>query len=58
MMSIYQKKIFEGVWLIHAEQMPLCNFIILWKKETPAQVCFPVEFMKLSRTVVVASENT
>ena len=42
---------------IHAEQMSLYNFIISTKKKRLQQRCFPVEFMKLSRTVVVASEN-
>ena len=45
------------VWFINAEQMSLYNFIILRKKEIPTQLCFPVKFVKLSRTVVVASEN-
>ena len=48
-----RKKLAE-VWLINAEQMSLYN--ILMKKETPTQLCFPVKFVKLSRTVV-ASEN-
>ena len=51
-----RKKLAE-VWLINAEQMSLYNFIILRKKGTPTQLCFPVKFMKLSRTVVVASEK-
>ena len=54
--NLWEKKLAE-VWLINAEQMSLYNFIILRKKETPTQLCFPVKFMKLSRTVVVASEN-
>ena len=40
MTSICEKKISAVVWLIHAEQMSLYNFIILRKKETPAQVFF------------------
>ena len=54
--NLWEKKLAE-VWLINAEQMSLYNFIILRKKETPTQLCFPVKFVKLSRTVVVASEN-
>ena len=54
--NLWEKKLAE-VWLINAEQMSLYNFIILRKKETPTQLCFPVKFMKLLRTVVVASEN-
>ena len=54
--SLWEKKLAE-VWLINAEQMSLYNFIILRKKETPTQLCFPEKFMKLLRTVVVASEN-
>ena len=54
--NLWEKKLAE-VWLINAEQMSLYNFIILRKEETPTQLCFPVKFMKLSRTVVVASEN-
>ena len=33
MTSIYEKKISAEVRLIHAEQMPLYNFIILRKKQ-------------------------
>ena len=33
MMSIYEKKVSAEVRLIHAEQMPLYNFIILTKKQ-------------------------
>ena len=40
MTSICEKKISAEVWLIHAEQMSLYNFIILRKKETPAWVVF------------------
>ena len=58
MTSIYEKKILAGVWLVHAEQMSLKEKIILRKKKRLQQRCFPVEFVKLSRTVVVASENT
>ena len=38
MMSIYRKKISAEVQLIHAEQMPVYNFMFLMKKETPTQV--------------------
>ena len=46
MKSVNEKRILLEVWLIHAEQMSLCNFIILrkkndlqfFKKETPTQV--------------------
>ena len=50
MTSICEKKISAEVWLIHAEQMSLYNFIILRKKRLQHR-CFPVEFVKLSRTV-------
>ena len=33
MTSVYEKKISAEVRLIHAEQMPLYNFIILRKKQ-------------------------
>ena len=29
MRSIYEEKILAEVWLIHAEQVPLYNFIVL-----------------------------
>ena len=32
MTSIYEEKVSAKVWLIHAEQMSLYNFIILRKK--------------------------
>ena len=51
------ENIFAEVQLIHAEQMSLYNFIILKKKRLQYS-CFPVEFVKLSRTAVAASENT
>ena len=38
MRSIYEKKVLAKVQLIHAEQMPLYNFVILKKKGTPTQV--------------------
>ena len=57
MMSIYVKIISAEIQFIHAEQMPLYNFIILRKKRLHHK-CFPVEFVELSRKVVVASENT
>ena len=38
MTSIYEEKISAEVWLIHAEQMPLYNSIILRKKESPPRV--------------------
>ena len=55
-MSISEEKVLAKVQLIHAEQMSLYNFIILSKKRLQHR-CFPVEFVKLSRAVVVASEN-
>ena len=58
MTSIYETKILEEVWLIHAEQMScFYNFIILRKKETPTLAFSCGKIVKLSRTVVVASEN-
>ena len=39
---------------IHAQQMSLYNFIISRKKKRLQHSCFPVEFVKVSRTVVVA----
>ena len=33
MMSTYKKKNSAEVWLIHAEQMSLYNFVILRKKQ-------------------------
>ena len=38
MASVYEEKISAKVWLIHAEKISLYNFIILRRKETPAQV--------------------
>ena len=57
MTSIYEKKISAEVRLIHAEQMSLYNFIILRKKRDSNTGVF-LWNLKLSRTVVVASENT
>ena len=39
-MSIYEEKILAKVLLIHAEQMSLCNFIILRKKGDPSTGVF------------------
>ena len=52
MMSIYEKNFLAKVPLIHAE---LHHFK---EKKRLQHRCFPVEFVKLSRTMVVASENT
>ena len=52
MTSIYEKKILAEVQLVHAEQNHFKE------KKKPEHMCLPVEFVKLSRTVVVASENT
>ena len=38
MMSISEKKISAKVWLIHAEEISLYNFLILRKKETQTEV--------------------
>ena len=56
MMSVYEKFFLAEVQLIYAEQISLYNFIILRKKRLQHR-CFPVELLKLSRAVVVASEN-
>ena len=45
------------VWLIQAKEMPLNSFVILVRKRLQRK-CYLVEFVKMSRTVVVASENT
>ena len=55
MTSVYEGKVLAKVQLIHVEQMSLHNFIISRPK---IHTFFPVEFVKLSGTVVVASENT
>ena len=54
MTSICDNFFLAEVWLIHADQMSLYNFIILRKKETPAQVLF----CGIGEAVVAASENT
>ena len=51
-----RKKNSAEVQFIHAEQMSLYTFIILRKKDCSTGF-FCVEFVKLSRTVEVASEN-
>ena len=47
MTSIYEENVWAKVRHIHAEQMPLYNFIILRKKRD-SNTCFPLEFVKLS----------
>ena len=44
------------VWLIQAKEMPLNSFVILRRKGLQHRCCL-VEFVKISRTVVVVSEN-
>ena len=58
MTSIYKKIFWQKYGLfIHAEQMSL-KFHHFKEKKRLQPRCFPEEFVKLSRTVVVASENT